>query len=576
MISGGRHMASDYTIMVGGEAGQGVQTIGLVLVKTFARSGWHVFADQDYESRIRGGHNFFRIRISDTEVQAISEPVHILLALNGETVDLHQEELAEDGVILVDSEEANPRPSLYKIPFERLAHEHAGNKKVQSAVALGSALACTRCNLATLEQVIQEQFSSGGSILIEENIKAVRAGYAHTRELLKGYTPLTCNAISHENQILVNGNEALALGALAAGCKFISAYPMTPASSIVEYMASKSAQTGLVMVQAEDEIAAINMALGASFAGVRAMTATSGGGFSLMVEALGLSGITETPLVIMEAQRGGPSTGLPTRTEQSDLEFVIHASHGEFPRIVLAPGNAQEAFVMGGEAFNLAEKYQLPVFVLTDQYLATDYFATTKFEPAAIPIDRGILWNSTDADPKEYKRYRFTESGISPRAFPGLSEALIMTTGDEHDEAGHITEHSQLRTDMMVKRLRKLDAFTYKDFPPTVYGDDVSDVTLIGWGSMWGAMREAVDLLAQQGTKAKMIHFSLLWPFPQREAEQLLSHTHTLVAVEQNATAQFAHLLRAETGIQVDRTILRFDGRPISPDYIVQHIQDGS
>ena len=565
-------METDYTIMVGGEAGQGVQTIGFILAKTFARSGWHVFADQDYESRIRGGHNFFRIRMSDNEVQAISEPVYILLALNAETVDLHQAEMVEDGIILADIENRDPKGFQYHVPFERLAREHTGNKLAQTAVAMGSVLACTNCSLDILEQVLKEQFSSGGSELSEGNIKAARAGYSHTMELLKGRPPLQCSVSHSENRILVNGNEALALGALAAGCKFISAYPMTPASSIVEYMASKSAKFNLVMVQAEDEIAAINASLGASFAGVRSMTATSGGGFSLMVEALGLSGMTETPLVIMEAQRGGPSTGLPTRTEQSDLEFVVHASHGEFPRIVLAPGNVEQAFRIGAEAFNLAERYQVPVIVLTDQYLATSYVTADKFDLSKISIDRGDLAGGDGRGSGDYRRHAFTESGISPRAFPGLSEALIVTTGDEHDETGHITEDCEIRTRMMLKRSGKLDGIVDNGYPPTTYGPGEADVTLIGWGSMLGSMKEAVDLLDKQDVKANMIHFSQLWPFPRQEAVRLLSGERMTVVVEQNATAQFAHLLRAETGIEVNHNILRFDGRPISPSYIVQHL----
>ena len=567
-------MAMDYTIVIGGEAGQGVQTIGFVLAKTFARSGWHVFADQDYESRIRGGHNFFRIRISDNEVQAVSESAHVLLALNAETVELHQEEMVKDGIILADMESKDPKGFLCQVPFEQLALEQTGNKMMQSAVAMGSVLACTSFSLGIIEQVLKEQFSSGGNEIVEGNIKAAHVGYSHTKNMLEGRVLLQCGVLDNASQIIISGNEALALGALAAGCKFVSAYPMTPASSIVEYMAGKSEQLDLVTVQAEDEISAINTCLGASFAGVRAMTATSGGGFSLMVEALGLAGVTETPLVIIEAQRGGPSTGLPTRTEQSDLEFVIHASQGEFPRIVLGPGNVQEAFDLGVEAFNLAEKYQVPVIVLTDQYLATSYFTTLRFEPSKVLIDRGILWGG-DTDSGDYMRHRFTDSGISSRAFPGMSEALVLTTGDEHDESGHITEDSQIRTNMMLKRLKKLDGFITHGFSPTTYGSDKAEITLVGWGSSLGAMREAVDLLVKKGIVARMIHFSQLWPFPCKEAVRMLSKANMIVVVEQNATAQFAHLLRAETGIEANRTILRFDGRPISPSYIVQHIREG-
>jgi 2-oxoglutarate ferredoxin oxidoreductase subunit alpha len=568
-------MAADYTVMVGGEAGQGVQTIGLVLAKTFARAGWHVFADQDYESRIRGGHNFFRLRISDSKVRAISDANHILVALNAETVDLHAGDLADGGIIIVDTEkypEFGDKRYALGVPFERIAQDEAGDTMMQSAVAMGSVLGLTNCPIDLLEDALREQFSSGGHQVTEGNVKAARVGYYRAMETQKGETRIHIPRSQAGGQMLINGNEALALGALAAGCKFVSGYPMTPATPMIEYMASKSTDLGVVAVQAEDEIAAINMAVGAAFAGVRAMTATSGGGFSLMVEALGLAGMTETPIVVVEAQRGGPSTGLPTRTEQSDLEFVIYASQGEFPRFVLAPGTVDEAFTIGARAFNLAERHQVPVILLSDQYLASSYATTDTFNLAQIEIDRGDLAENDDSGSAEYKRYQFTGTGISPRAFPGVSKALVVTTGDEHDEEGHITEDSEARTKMMLKRLIKFDAMRHDSYSPITYGPAEAEVTLVGWGSMLGALKEAVDLLARENVSANMVHFRQLWPFPGQEAIWMLTRAQKTVIVEQNATTQFARLLRAETGMDADDTILRFDGRPISPAYILRHL----
>ncbi len=361
--------------------------------------------------------------------------------------------------------------------------------------------------------------------------------------------------------MLLTGNEALVLGAIAAGCKFMAAYPMTPASSIMEYFAAKSEDLGLVMVHAEDEISAMNMVVGAGYAGVRAMTATSGSGFCLMVEGLGMAGITETPIVVVNAQRPGPAVGLPTRTEQGDLEFVLHAHHGEFPRAVLAPATIEDAFLSTVRAFNLADRYQLPVIILTDQHLASSYGTVDKFDTAQVTVDRGDLFTADNGNKAgEYKRHRVTRSGISPRAFPGHSRALVITDSDEHNEEGHLIEDGPTRTAQVQKRLRKLFSLKQEISPPVLHGPKHAETTIIGWGSTRGAISEAVDILHGEGTEINSLHFNDLWPF---------------YVVENNATGQLAHLITRETGKKVSGHILKYDGRPFTPADIAAKVREG-
>jgi 2-oxoglutarate ferredoxin oxidoreductase subunit alpha len=347
-------MASEINFMVVGEAGQGVQSVGFLLSKALTRWGYHIFADQDYESRVRGGHNFFRIRASDSPVEAIDEKVDILIALNKESVDLHLREIRDGGIIIYDGEKSGriEGNNLINVPVEKLAKEAAGDVLMTNTVALGAALGIVDYDFTLLTELFTGFFKGETA---DKNVKAAGVGYQYVRKLYSNIYLEKLTRASETRRMLVSGNDALSIGAIAAGCKFISAYPMTPVTSIMEYFAAKSEEFGLVVVPAEDEIAAINMAIGAAYTGIRAMTATSGGGFCLMVEGVGLAGMTETPIVIVEGQRPGPAIGLPTRTEQGDLEFILHASHGEFPRVVFAPGNADDCFWLTIRAFNLAE-----------------------------------------------------------------------------------------------------------------------------------------------------------------------------------------------------------------------------
>jgi 2-oxoglutarate ferredoxin oxidoreductase subunit alpha len=366
----------------------------------------------------------------------------------------------------------------------------------------------------------------------------------------------------------------MALGAICSGLKFYSGYPMSPSTPVMEYIASLGKEQGIVVEPAEDEIAAINMVLGASFAGVRAMTATSGGGFCLMVEGLGLAGMTETPAVIIVAQRAGPSTGLPTRTEQGDLSFVIHASHGEFPRAVLAPGHAEQAFYTLAKAFNIADRFQTPVIVLGDQHLNDSFYTVEYLDLQRIPIDRGRLISHGDGTASaDYQRYVWDESGISPRILPGHPEAVIYADSDEHTEAGHITESAEVRARMMTKRMTKLTGIRDAMAPPERYPETDADILLVGWGSTYGALKECVDLLNQEGHKAAMAHFCDIFPFTSIDLSPKVTASTKVFSVENNYTAQFGGLFTKETGIPITDHILKYDGRPFSPQEIASNVK---
>ncbi len=568
----------DFVFLIGGEAGQGIQSTGQILSKTMAKNHFYVFADQDFESRIRGGHNFFRIRVSDKPVQAISEKLDFILALNAETVNLHYRELKTDGIIIYDSKSTvklSKDLNCYGIPFEELAVEEAGNRIMKNTVALGATMAFLQLDLTTLESVLKMSFSGKSEKIIESNITAAKVGYKHAQDHLKeNFTKLFVS--KHEApKLVISGVEAIALGALASDCKFMSGYPMTPSSGILHNFASKSKEMNVVFEHAEDEIAALNMVIGASYAGVRAMTATSGGGFSLMVEGLSLAGMTETSVVIVLGQRPGPATGLPTRTEQGELSFAINAGHGFFPRAVFAPSNADESFFLTVKAFNLAEKYQIPVIILTDQYLSDSYETTQVFDLTKVAINRGDLVSETQLEKNgkyKYLRHKITSSGVSPRVFPGTPNALVVTDSDEHTQEGHITESADVRNSMVKKRLKKLEGLRSEISAPKAYGPPKARTVLVSWGSALGALKEAVDVLNDHGINVRMIHFSEIWPFPTQAFVKKLEDFEEIIVVESNPTGQMANLITSETGLIVEKKLLRFDGRPLTPRYIIDNL----
>jgi 2-oxoglutarate/2-oxoacid ferredoxin oxidoreductase subunit alpha len=572
-------MAVDLNFLVGGQAGQGIQTIGFVLGKTMARGGLHVFADQDYESRIRGGHNFFRVRVKDEDVKAQSEKLDILIALDQETIDRHRGELKENGIIILDRQFLKidtQDPVFVDVPLEKIALEVAGNKIMSNSVAVGAMLGIIGYDLNLLADVLRWHFAKNTEKVKEENVKAASAGYEFAAQRVPATFTQKVKAVGDGNCMFINGSDALSLGAMAAGCKFLAAYPMTPTTPILEFIADKGRSYDIAVVQPEDEISGINMAIGAGYTGVRAMTATSGSGFALMVEGIGLAGITETPVVIVLGERPGPAVGLPTRTEQGELLFAIQAGTGEFPKAVLAPATAEDAFYLTAKAFNLAEKYQIPVIILTDTHLANSFNDVDKFDLKRVKIERGALLSDQEAAKlTDYKRYKVTENGISPRALPLQSRALVVSDSDEHDEAGHLTERAEYRTQQVAKRLKKYIGLKSEISPPWYHEMPGAEITLIGWGSTYGAILEASQVLNEQGMINNILHFTEIWPFPADFVSAALKKTSRSVVVENNATGQLAYLIRAETGYQVSQQINKWDGRPISCQFILDSLRKG-
>jgi 2-oxoglutarate ferredoxin oxidoreductase subunit alpha len=576
------YQLNDVTVLIGGAAGQGVESGGAGLALAAARSGLHVFAHSDVRSRIRGGDNFNQVRLTHRRVYSHSLRADLLVALTSESVTAHASELAEGaGVILPEGIElghlGTTRPDLVpmRLPLMKIAKDE-GSRLMLNTGALAAAAAVVGVPLDAILGVIARNFSRKGRETAESNVRVAEAAYAMARrEYASTFHRRINPPVVPEQLLLMNGNQAFALGALAGGCRFISAYPMTPATTIVEWLAALPSEYGVVCKHTEDEIAAVCMAIGASFAGARGMTATSGGGFCLMVEAMGLAGMTEVPVVIVNAQRGGPSTGLPTRTEQSDLLFAIHAGQGEFPRIVLAPATVEECFEAGWRAFNLAEQYQCPVVVMTDTFLAS---SLTTVENSAIDfrdvtICRGQTLDGDDPDQFDgpYERFKITDSGVSPRAFPGDPSRVFRASSDEHDEFGHITEEAGNRVRMMQKRMRKLETARAEMRAPKLIGQADADVTLVCWGSVVGPCREAAALLNAGGTSASVLAFGDLWPLPVEAVSDALVGARHAVIVEQNYTAQLAKLLRMEAGVAIP-TINKYDGRPFSPEEIVDAV----
>ncbi len=566
----------DYSIKIGGEAGQGIQTVGDTLSRVFARSGYHVFTHQDYESRVRGGHNFYQVRVSDRPVSASRSRIDILVAFDKESVDLHSVELADPGQIMYDSAtlgQQHDGPQFLDIPFTALAVEHGGSRIMANTVATGAILGMLGMEMDIFLHIIRETFHKKGEEIIRQNAAAALAGFDVA---IKQCVTCSFSATGRtEPKMLVAGVDAVGLGAVASGCKFYAAYPMTPSTGVMNYLAGKEQEYGIVVEQAEDEISAINMAIGASFAGVRSMTASSGGGFALMVEGLSLAGITETPIVIGLAQRPGPATGLPTRTEQGELQFLISAGHGEFPRVIFAPGDPEQAVRLTHKAFDLAEKYQIPAFVVFDQYLGDSQWTYRQLDLNNLVNTDYRLRADALRDVTGYKRYAYTEGGVSPLAVPGDSRHLVVADSDEHDEEGHIIEEAETRNRMVSKRLyQKIPLIRREIGPPLRYGDEVPDMVLIGWGSTYGLMKEAVDLLSGKMAVA-MLHFSELWPFPGTETFDymtLLRNAGKTICIEQNATGQFARLMKAETGFEVSAGIYKFDGRPFTLEELLGEI----
>jgi 2-oxoglutarate ferredoxin oxidoreductase subunit alpha len=569
----------DYTLRVGGEAGQGLATVGGALAQVFSKIGFHVFTHQDYMSRVRGGHNFYQIRFSDKEISASREMVDILLALDLNTVEIHRKSVRNEGFILYDSEIAKKKfeePEFIDIPFRKIALDVGKNSVMANTVATGAVLGLLDLGLEALRNVLRKAFRDKGDEIIQKNIACAEAGYNYARTNCPRCEAFGIREPEYRRLMLIDGVHALGMGAVMSGCKFYSGYPMTPSTGILDYMASRAEEYNMVVEQAEDEISAINMALGASFAGVRAMTGSSGGGFALMVEGLSLAGMTETPIVIAEMQRPGPATGLPTRTEQADLLFVLHAAHGEFPRVIFEPGTPEQAFYLINKAFELAEKYQIPVFIQSDQYLTDTEWTYEKFDLDHLIYNDYRLRQKDLEGVKDYKRFKYTDTGISPFAVPGESgKHLVVADSDEHDEEGHIIEDGETRIRMVQKRLfKKLPLIKKEIEAPLLYGDSSPKIVLVGHGSTYGVIKEVVDTIPKE-QKVAMMHFSQIYPFPEQDKFdyiELLKNADLTICIENNATGQFARLIRAETGFEFSHQISRYDGRPFTIENLKEEL----
>ncbi len=577
-------MDREVTIGIGGAAGDGLDKTGDALAKTASRLGLYVYAYNSYQSVIRGGHIWLRVRLSEKKVYSHGDQLNALICLNQDAIERHAREVSPGGALIFNSDKLHCDPQLLPdqvltvpIPVAELTKNLGKLLPVmQNTVSLGAVLFLAGLEFTELEGVMGDTFGHKGAAVVEQNVKLARAGYDYARER---FVPLGYQwNYSRVRRPFVTGNEAFALGAVAAGCKFYSAYPMTPASSILHWMASHADHCGIVVKQCEDELAVVNMAIGAGHAGVRAMCGTSGGGFALMTEAIGQAGMIEAPVVIIEVQRGGPSTGIPTKTEQADLNQVYGASQGDFPRAIIAPTDTSDCFDTAVEAFNLAEKYQLPVLIISD-LLVSEHPET--IEPGVlrndVPIERGELVTEWPEGNGKFKRYKLTASGISPRALPGTANTLYVAATDEHDEEGILISDEYtsppVRRKTMERRMKKMEA-VLKELPaPRLEGPPDAAVTLVTWGSTKGVVRDAIPLLEERGIRANHLPIKYLHPFHRREVLEILKPVRRAIVVEANFTGQFARHLSAETGYVVHDVIRRYDGEPFEPLYVVREVQ---
>ena len=570
----------EVVIRVGGAAGDGVQSAGLIIAKTFTRMGLHVNTYNYYQSIIRGGQSWYQIRASDRKVRSQGDGLDVLIALNKDALERHTNPsineggaspLTKEGVAIFDKGLTNFQKydlDYVGMPLNEIASKHSKNALMKNTVAIGATMASIGIDFETLAGVIRDQFGNKGEVA-EQNVNAAREGYEFYKANFKKL-PIKLKT-SNKKYYLMSGGETLGLGAVNAGLKMYVGYPMTPASSALHYLAAHQKDFGIFVKIPEDEISAINMAIGANYAGVRAMTGSSGGGFSLMVEALGMAGMMEVPLVVYESQRAGPSTGLPTKTEQGDLNLVLGASQGDFQRIVLAPRNVEDVFYLTREAFNLAEKYQTPVIVMSDLYVA-EHYETVENLDLEFKIDRGKI-----AEPgmKDYKRYEYTKDGISYRAFPGTAGLTHNEDSDEHNEYGDVVSDAvtdpTLRVESMKKRMKKLDSYI-KSMPPTpTYRYDDAEYAVVQWGGTQGSVEEAVDILRERGHKVGVVEINRPYPL-NPDIGKLLSGKKKIVVVENNYTGQMNKLLRSEFLVKTE-LITKYDGESFYPGALADEIE---
>ena len=581
----------DFAIGIGGENGQGIASTGNILALIFARRGLHLNAYNAYQSIIRGGHTFLTIRASDGPVRNMGDKIDVFIPLNQDTMDRHLHLLKGGTCAVYDKEKVTPGKAadgvqLCAMPMKELTK---GNKLAVNTAALGATLQLLGIESEALETVISRQFKKKGDAVIAENVAIARAGYDYAAQ---NFTAFSWKAPKGAKPLgIITGNQATAMGGAAAGVKFYAAYPMSPSTGVLMWMAAHARELGIMVRQVEDEIGVMNMVIGAAHTGCRAMCATSGGGFALMTEAVGMAGMIETPIVCVDVQRAGPATGVPTKTEQGDLWQVLGAGQGDYPRIVVAPTNQLDLFQTIPELFNLCDKYQCPGLVLADLLISE---GTASIDPDdldfKVKIDRGELilpnnnGNGNGANPasgyndKTYLRYKNTPSGISPRAVPGVPGHIFTAATDEHDEDGTLISdeftNPQKRRMMVEKRARKMEGVIKEIAPPKLVGPEKADVTLVGWGSTEGVIREAVEkLAAEEGIVANQLAIKWIVPLHAAEIGAILGRSKNVILVENNQSGQFARYLRSETGFAAHGHIRKYDGEPFMPHHIVEAVK---
>ena len=572
----------EVNVGIGGAAGDGVASAGNTLVLSLSRQGLAAYSYNSYQSVIRGGHSWLRLRFSAKKPLGVGDQVHAAIALNQDSLDRHLQELKAGGVALYNgaklspSHEPPPGVQLCPLPVPELAPGAVRLPVMQNTVAVGALMNLMGLEISGLESVLETTFAKKPAV-VQTNIEAAQAGFKYAASNFK---PLATRLQPTDQKwAQTSGNDLFAMGAALAGCKFYSAYPMSPATHILEWFANHAQRLGICVRQVEDEISVINMAIAAGHMGVRSMCATSGGGFALMTEAIGMAGIMEVPVVAINVMRAGPSTGVPTKTEQADLHQAFGASQGDFQRVIIAPISMSDCFVTPAEAFNVAERYQLPVIILSDLLMSegSETVSTATLD-VEFPIDRGEIVSEAHIPGNDpYLRYKNTPSGISPRALPGLRDHLYVSASDEHDEDGVLL--SDVFTDpvrrkkMVDKRVRKMATLTKYLPAPTLEGPAEADITLLGWGSTWGVLTEASERLREEGTSTNHLQIKYLVPFHVEEVSAILGTSKKLIIVENNQSGQFARHLRAETGIVADGHIRKYDGEPFEPKHIVAGVR---
>ena len=570
----------DFVIAVGGAPGQGIDTVGKSMSQICARHGLHVYTYSAYQSLIRGGHTFLTVRISSEPVANHGDKIDMIIALDRNSLETHLPHVAPGGAIIYNSDDVKAAPErddiqLCPISYRELSNNTDRKKLMLNICIFGVALKMVGGDLAVLEDILELTFlKRKGQAVVDANVAVARAGYDYAAE---HFTAFEAQFIKQKPLAFVDGNSAMAMGGAAAGVKFYAAYPMSPSTGVLHWMAQNARNLNIMVRQCEDEISVVNMIIGAAHAGTRAMCATSGGGFALMSEAIGSAGMMEIPIVVINVQRGGPSTGLPTKTEQGDLWQILGASQGDFPKIVAAPTSIMDGFDTIPEIFNLADKFQCPGMVLSDLTLSMGF---TTFDPESVnwqpEIDRGSLISGPVQPDGEYLRYEITDSGISPRAIPGTPGHVHVVATDDHDEDGTLISdeftNPHKRRDIMEKRQRKMDGILELLPPPTLEGPEDAQVTLIGWGSTHSVIAEAAEQLTEAGIPTNHIHFKWLYPMDEDAINEVLAKSAHSIVVECNYTGQFARFLRGETGFTADGHIRKYDGEPFMP----HHIADGA